>query len=137
MSIVHQKRTEDRSVFIKTVFERLQIRKEAGGKNILVKPNIVSEEPYPTTTHPETLETCLQLLRDTGKKVIIKMRGQDDYLLSLFKRYSAGFINLLPTRGQNRVREAAKRDKDLHFKRMKWIPSARVLHSYPNQRLCV
>ena len=71
MSIVYRKRTEDRAVFIKTVFERLQIQKEAGGKNILVKPNIVSDEPYPTTTHPETLETCLQLLRDTGRKIMV------------------------------------------------------------------
>lgn len=71
VSIVYQKRTEDRASFIKTVFERLQIQKEANGKNILVKPNIVSNEPYPTTTHPETLATCLKLLRGIGKKMIV------------------------------------------------------------------
>lgn len=71
MSIVYKKRSEDRASFIRTVFEKLEIQEKATGKNILLKPNIVSHEPYPTTTHPETVETCLKLLMDVGKKIIV------------------------------------------------------------------
>jgi len=71
VSIVYRTRSEDRATFIKTVFERLEVRKEASGKSILLKPNIVSHEPYPTTTHPETIETCVQLLSGIGKKLIV------------------------------------------------------------------
>ena len=71
MSIVYKKRGEDRKAFIRTVFEKLQVQQEAAAKNILLKPNIVSHEPYPTTTHPETIETCVQLLSDVGEKIIV------------------------------------------------------------------
>lgn len=33
------------------------------GKKIFIKPNIVSHEPYPTTTHPEVLGALLELLQ--------------------------------------------------------------------------
>ncbi|MHC1585657.1 MAG: DUF362 domain-containing protein, partial [Candidatus Syntropharchaeia archaeon] len=36
---------------------------------VLVKPNIVSFEPYPTTTHPEVLRTSLECLSD--KDVVV------------------------------------------------------------------
>jgi uncharacterized protein (DUF362 family) len=53
------------------VFQQLDIQGKAAGKVILVKPNIVSREPYPTTTHPATLEACLQLLQGSSKEVIV------------------------------------------------------------------
>ena len=71
MSIVYRKRSEDRETFVRTVFEQLQVQREVTGKRILIKPKIVSHEPYPTTTHPETLEACLQLLLGVGKKIIV------------------------------------------------------------------
>lgn len=71
MSIVYKSRTEDRATFIKTVFEELHIQEEVSGKRILIKPNIVSSEPYPTTTHPETVETCVQLLRTSAGKIMV------------------------------------------------------------------
>ena len=71
MSIVYKRRTEDRPAFIRQAFEKLEVREQAAGKNILLKPNIVSHEPYPTTTHLETVETCLELLLDVGKSVTV------------------------------------------------------------------
>lgn len=38
-------------------------------RRIFIKPNIVSYEPYPTTTHPEVLETILKQLSD--RKIIV------------------------------------------------------------------
>ena len=71
MSIVYKRRGEDRVAFVGAVFQQLQIQKEAAGKQILIKPNIVSSEPYPTTTHLETVGACLELLSGVGKKMIV------------------------------------------------------------------
>ncbi|MCK4783714.1 MAG: DUF362 domain-containing protein [Desulfobacteraceae bacterium] len=71
MSIVYKRRSEDREAFVREVFQQLQVQRKVTGKQILIKPNIVSYEPYPTTTHLETLEACLQLLLDVGKKIVV------------------------------------------------------------------
>ena len=71
MGTVYSRQGEDRETFVRMVFEQFDIRGKAAGKVILVKPNIVSPEPYPTTTHPATLEACLQLLQGSAKRVIV------------------------------------------------------------------
>lgn len=38
---------------------------------VLIKPNIVSHEGYPTTTHPETLRSVLLYLTQSGKKCVV------------------------------------------------------------------
>jgi len=71
VSIVYQEKTEDRAGFIKQVFEQLNVAEAAAGKSILLKPNIVSHEPYPTTTHTEVIQTCVELLQGVGGKVVV------------------------------------------------------------------
>ena len=71
MGAVYLRQTEDREAFVRMVFQQFDIQGKAAGKVILVKPNIVSHEPYPTTTHPAMLEACLQLLQGSSKKVIV------------------------------------------------------------------
>ncbi len=71
MSTVYLRKTEDREAFVRMVFQVLDVQRKAAGKEILVKPNIVSYEPYPTTTHPATLEACLGLLQGFARKVIV------------------------------------------------------------------
>jgi len=52
---------------VTSAFEELEIEKRLEGvKKLLIKPNIVSYEPYPTTTHPEVLEACLEYLVGRG-----------------------------------------------------------------------
>jgi uncharacterized protein (DUF362 family) len=62
-STVYFSETENRQGFVNKI---LDIFKEnlQGTKKIFVKPNIVSYEPYPTTTHPEVLEAVLDRLTD-------------------------------------------------------------------------
>ncbi len=60
-------RSLDRAGFVKAAFERFAPSLPEG--TILVKPNVVSHEPYPTTTHPETLDAVLHLL--AGKKFLV------------------------------------------------------------------
>ena len=70
MSIVYLRRGEDREAFVRTVFQRLAVQKKVTGKQVLIKPNIVSHEPYPTTTHPATLKACFRLLLPVAEKVL-------------------------------------------------------------------
>ncbi len=71
MSVVYLGQGEDRETFIRTIFQRLNIQEKVTGKQVLLKPNIVSHEPYPTTTHPKTLETCIRLVLPVAKRVIV------------------------------------------------------------------
>jgi len=59
-SIIYVSQTRDRVGFIRKVFEIFKPKLQ--GRRLLLKPNLVSGEPYPTTTHPDTLATLLELL---------------------------------------------------------------------------
>lgn len=63
MSRVYFSETHDRRDF---TFKMMEVFKESLGKarKVFVKPNIVSYEPYPTTTHPEVLDAVLSRLAD-------------------------------------------------------------------------
>ncbi len=71
MSVVYLRRGEDRGAFVRAVWQRLEVQQKVTGKRILIKPNIVSHESYPTTTHPETLEACIRLLLPVAKRIIV------------------------------------------------------------------
>lgn len=68
MSVVYHQKTARRKAFTLRILElfREEIEKV---KSFLIKPNIVSSEPYPTTTHPEALEAVLKFLK--GKDVVV------------------------------------------------------------------
>ena len=71
MGIVYLHQNEDREGFVRKAFQQFDILRRAVGKYVLLKPNIVSSEPYPTTTHPTTVEACLELLQGVARKVIV------------------------------------------------------------------
>jgi len=71
VSIVYLKQSEDREAFVRMAFQQFDIKRKAEGKKVLIKPNIVSHEPYPTTTHPEMVEACLKLLQGVAREVIV------------------------------------------------------------------
>ena len=72
-------------------------------KKVFVKPNIVSYEPYPTTTHPEVLEAVLKRLNgcevvvgdapaiDAGRSSRILQKSP---LREICERYSVELVNL-------------------------------------------
>ena len=65
-------KTEDRRRFIWELLARLGVAKRVQeAQRILVKPNIVSHESYPTTTHPDVLSVCLEFLAQYHKEVIV------------------------------------------------------------------
>ena len=64
--------TQDRRKFVEEVWRRFELSERIkGAGRILLKPNIVSSEPYPTTTHPETLEALIELLKAEGKEIAV------------------------------------------------------------------
>jgi uncharacterized protein (DUF362 family) len=68
VGLVYFSETSDRKQFVAKVFalfaERLQ-----GVRRVFVKPNIVSYESYPTTTHPDVLEAVLSGL--SGVEIVV------------------------------------------------------------------
>ncbi|MFO8055817.1 MAG: DUF362 domain-containing protein [bacterium] len=60
-------RTDNRAGFVAEAFKRLWHSVPEGP--VLIKPNIVSHEPYPTTTHPDTLDAVLSNL--SGRELLV------------------------------------------------------------------
>lgn len=72
MTQIFLQKTKNRKEFLKRVFKEKEVEKEIErAKRVLIKPNIVSYEPYPTTTHPELIEGCLEYFLSQGKKVLV------------------------------------------------------------------
>jgi len=70
--IIYIAETEDRISFVEWVLNKVRADyAEPEGLKVFVKPNIVSYEPYPTTTHPEVLASVLDFLLDCGCKVVV------------------------------------------------------------------
>lgn len=61
-----KKGTERRQEFTRKILETYQDRIKG---EVFIKPNMVSYEEYPTTTHPEILETVIQWLQDRGHEI--------------------------------------------------------------------
>jgi len=68
MSIVYWSRTNNRKGFARKVLSIFDSQVK-WAKTFLVKPNLVSSEPYPTTTHPEMLDAVLESL--SGRDVVV------------------------------------------------------------------
>jgi len=63
-----QLRREFTSAFLERSLRSIMVRDP---KKVLVKPNIVSAEPYPTTTHPQVLDAVLEFLGRLRCQVIV------------------------------------------------------------------
>ncbi len=68
-SSVFVKETDDRKGFARAMMKRVE--KDWSGRKIFVKPNIVSFERYPSTTHPEVLREVLRCLTEKDCEVIV------------------------------------------------------------------
>jgi uncharacterized protein (DUF362 family) len=68
MSVIYSAKTCDRKDFVTKAIKifKAQIEKAS---SIFIKPNIVSSEPYPTTTHSQVLDTLLDHVSD--RQVIV------------------------------------------------------------------
>ena len=65
-------KTEHRREFVQELLIRLGVAETVQkARRILVKPNIVSHELYPTTTHPDVLSACLEFLIQWHKELVV------------------------------------------------------------------
>jgi uncharacterized protein (DUF362 family) len=102
MSTVYFSQTDNRENFVDQISEIFTASLQKV-KKVFVKPNIVSYEPYPTTTHPEVLEAVLKRLGgcevvvgdapaiDAGRSSRILQKSP---LNEVCKRYSVKLVNL-------------------------------------------
>lgn len=123
---VYLRRTQDRRGFVTRAFEELKIEERLESvSSVLVKPNIVSHEPYPTTTHPHVLEACLQYFLERKLKVVVadgpafdagnsKRIIENHPLKQVCDRYAVPLIDLL---AQEMVRRKA-RDIELELSKI-------------------
>ncbi|MFC2003784.1 DUF362 domain-containing protein [Chloroflexota bacterium] len=71
-STVYLAETENRIFFVNWFLEKVWADfVQSQGQKVLVKPNIVSYEHYPTTTHPEVLASVLEFLLHCGCQVVV------------------------------------------------------------------
>ena len=68
MSAIYVAENCDRKDFVSKIMKNFKTQIDQAN-NIFIKPNIVSYEPYPTTTHPQILDTLLDHLSD--REVIV------------------------------------------------------------------
>lgn len=102
-SIFYSK-SEDRTAFVEKVLATYRHR--ITGK-ILIKVNLVSNEPYPTTTHPDMLEAVVKYLK--GKELIVgdapavdfkSFQAEESPLYKICEKYAVPFINFYQTEMQ-------------------------------------
>jgi len=68
MSVIYFAETANRKDFVAKIAKIFKAQLDQAN-SIFIKPNIVSSEPYPTTTHPEILDALLDHL--SGRKLVV------------------------------------------------------------------
>lgn len=113
-SIVSIVKTDDRATGIKRAIEILGIN-PVKGKDVLLKPNFNTADPYPGSTHNDTLSNLILHLKDMGAKNITigERSGPPDTadvlkekgIYDLCKKLDVGLINFeeLPPEGWVRI----------------------------------
>ena len=113
----------DRAQGIKEAVELLGIN-PAKGMSVFIKPNFNTADPFPASTHPDTLEAIISLVKDMGPisitvgdrsgpadtEDVMKRLGIHD----ICARHSAGLMNLeeLPDNRWQRIRPEGSHWRD-------------------------
>ena len=108
ISIVYWSKTDKRKEFTKGILGIFESEIDEA-QTFLVKPNLVSSESYPTTTHPEVLDAVLEFL--SGKDVVVadapavdagssKKIVENSALREVCDSYGVPFINLYETKAE-------------------------------------
>ncbi len=63
-------KTNDRNIGIRKIFEQIDL-KDYYGKNIALKANFNSADPFPASTHIDTLENIVKILKEVGVGEIV------------------------------------------------------------------
>ncbi len=70
--------SKDRITGIETLLEQFNLE-ECRSKKVAIKANFNSADPFPASTHPDTLKTILRVLKDVDSSVVLAERsGMDE-----------------------------------------------------------
>ena len=69
--MIYLEETQDREAFVSRVLSAEVDSHVKDIEKVLIKPNIVSHEPYPTTTHPIVLKTCIEYFAANHKEITV------------------------------------------------------------------
>jgi len=73
-SQVYVIKTNDRVTGIRELLERLGAG-DLSGKKVAIKANYNSSDPFPASTHPDTLGTIVDLLKENGAGIVLAERS--------------------------------------------------------------
>jgi uncharacterized protein (DUF362 family) len=122
-SIISLVKTSDREAGIKKAIDLLGIN-PVKGKDVLLKPNFNTEDPFPASTHNDTLDNLIIKLKEMGAKSItigersgppdtedvLKKKG----IYEIVKKHKAGLINFekLPPDGWVKIKPEGSHWRD-------------------------
>jgi len=98
--IIYYTKSDKRKEFTKKI---LEIYKDKIGKKVFIKPNHVSWEEYPATTHPDMLRTVITWLQNNGREITIgdghgvdvkSKKVQDTTIRKICKEFGLEFLDL-------------------------------------------
>ena len=127
MSKVYIIKTGDRSAGLEKLWQAVSVP-DLVGKMVVIKPNFNSDDPFPATTHLDTLEFVIKKLKDKKPKAIVLAErsgmGDTEEILknrgvyALAEKYGVQVINLdkLPKDGWLLINE-----KGNHWKFGFWV----------------
>jgi uncharacterized protein (DUF362 family) len=73
-------------ISIRDIMDRLGARKVlAGQKRILLKPNLINDDPHPVTTHPDMCEAVIRYIRSVSDADITIAEGCGDQNLTTYE----------------------------------------------------
>ncbi|MHA1379764.1 MAG: DUF362 domain-containing protein [Candidatus Helarchaeota archaeon] len=97
--IIYQSKSDKRKEFALKILKSFKIQDK-----VFIKPNQVSFEEYPTTTHPDILEAVITYLQDKECEITIgdgagidvrSKKVENTTITRLCKKYGIQFLNLL------------------------------------------
>jgi len=136
MSKVYLIKTEDRVAALQTLFKQIDLS-SLKGKKVVIKPNFNSDDPFPATTHIDTLKTVIEILKahSPASVTIIERSGMgstENILINrgaaaLAKKEGVALINLDKLERKYWVR---KGDKGTHWLRGYLVPKVLLEADY-------
>ncbi|MCW1306840.1 MAG: DUF362 domain-containing protein [Candidatus Nanoarchaeia archaeon] len=89
---------------IESVLEKFNLLDQFNNKRVFIKPNLVSMEPFPTTTDPRVLDLLLNKLKKICKEILVgdlpAQRGikiEEHPLVKVTRQHEVKFTNFLDT----------------------------------------
>jgi len=140
---VYLAKAKDRTEGLKALFAKYKLP-DLKGKKVIIKPNFNSDDPYPATTHLDTLRFVIRALKDRSPASITILErsgmGDTDQVLlnrgvyTLAKEENIKVINLDKLPGEGWVKKGAE---NTHWKQGFLVPKELLAADYVVDLACL